>query len=363
MSILWLNVLFRALALGAATPAATGEVQVLTASNFSTSIREGMEQPWFVEFYSPHCGHCKRLASVWEQLAKQLEGKVAVAKVDATYEESLADEWDVTGYPTLVLVAGGKRYDFRGGRSLEALKSFALGGYLQSQEPSTESSPAFGGEHVLSLSGDMEEVVRSSAKAMFIVFYLRGCGHCRSMESTWGSLALELKDQVQVASLDAQQFRPLTELWRVERFPTMKLVAGNRVYDFEGDREVEDLKAFALKGFSALPGEPLPPRLSDLPSSTAQPGGAPRSNSIHLAVGFGLGMVCAAAAWAMCTCLRPASPASSKCYWLRDVADAGLPPKRSCNEVCQVPRVAGARRVPKVCLPPSRRTSPHGTRR
>ena len=31
-------------------------------------------------------------------------------------------------------------------------------------------------------------------------------------------------------------------------------------------------KAFALKGFSALPGEPLPPRLSDLPSSTAQPG-------------------------------------------------------------------------------------------
>lgn len=34
------------------------------------------------------------------------------------------------------------------------------------------------------------------------------------------------KNKVQVASLDAQQFRPLTELWRVERFPTMKLVAG-----------------------------------------------------------------------------------------------------------------------------------------
>eukprot|EP00435_Cladocopium_sp_Y103_P035272 s159_g9.t1 len=316
MPILWLNVLcfapvFQALG------AATGEVQVLTASNFSSSIREGKEQPWFVEFYSPHCGHCKRLASVWEELAKQLEGQVAVAKVDATHEESLADEWDVTGYPTLVLVSGGERYDFRGGRSLEALKSFALGGYLQSpQEPSTESSPAFGGEHVLSLGGDMEEVVRSSSKPMFIVFYLRGCGHCRSMESTWGSLALELKDQVQVASLDAQQFRPLTELWRVERFPTMRLVAGNRVYDFEGDREVEDLKAFALEGFLALPGEPLPPRLSDLPSSTVSagqgPGDAPRSNSLHLAVGFGLGMVCAAAAWAMCTCLRPASPTSSK---------------------------------------------------
>lgn len=32
--------------------------------------------------------------------------------------------------------------------------------------------------------------------------------------------------QVQVASLDAQAFRPLTERWHVDRFPTMKLVKG-----------------------------------------------------------------------------------------------------------------------------------------
>ena len=28
----------------------------------------------------------------------------------------------------------------------------------------------------------------------------------------------------------------------MERFPTMKLVVGQLVYDFEGDRQVEDLK-------------------------------------------------------------------------------------------------------------------------
>lgn len=29
-----------------------------------------------------------------------------------------------------------------------------------------------------------------------------------------------------MASLDAQAFRPLTERWHVDRFPTMKLVKG-----------------------------------------------------------------------------------------------------------------------------------------
>lgn len=39
-------------------------------------------------------------------------------------------------------------------------------------------------------------------------------------------MATELKDQVLVASVDAQAYRPLTERWGVERFPTIKLVKG-----------------------------------------------------------------------------------------------------------------------------------------
>eukprot|EP00434_Breviolum_minutum_P031731 symbB.v1.2.028062.t1/scaffold2935.1/size102186/2 len=95
-SILWFYVSYALCAKGA-HGTATGEVQVLVGSNFSSSIGDGLELPWFVEFYSPNCGHCKRLAPIWEQLAGLLQGQVAVAKVDATEEEGLADEWDVTG--------------------------------------------------------------------------------------------------------------------------------------------------------------------------------------------------------------------------------------------------------------------------
>lgn len=41
---------------------------------------------------------------------------VKFAKVDATTEKKLADEYGISGYPTLKFFRDGKRYDFKGGR-------------------------------------------------------------------------------------------------------------------------------------------------------------------------------------------------------------------------------------------------------
>eukprot|EP00439_Symbiodinium_sp_Y106_P073350 s2124_g13.t2 len=247
----------------AVDPAAT-KVHELSGSNFDSTVRNGHQMPWFVKFHAPWCGHCKKLAPVWEMLAEKLEGTVALANVDATVEEGLAYEWEIEGYPTLILVSDGHRYRFRGSRTLESLEAFAAGGYRELPQESPKSEAAtgadmFGGPDVVALSGNFDSVVRVPAVTVLIVFYLRGCGHCRDMEGTWGALAKELKDKVLVASVDALANRPLAELWAVERFPTIKLVRGGQVYDFDGARTVEDLQAFALEGFSLLEPSPLPP--------------------------------------------------------------------------------------------------------
>jgi len=40
----------------------------LTESNWS-ELLESSNEPWFVEFYAPWCGHCKNLAPTWKKLA------------------------------------------------------------------------------------------------------------------------------------------------------------------------------------------------------------------------------------------------------------------------------------------------------
>ncbi len=47
------------------------------AKLFATMLKDEL-LVWFVEFYSPGCGHCQRLAPVWKNLAKSLKGIVKV---------------------------------------------------------------------------------------------------------------------------------------------------------------------------------------------------------------------------------------------------------------------------------------------
>jgi thiol:disulfide interchange protein len=58
-----------------------GSVHVLDANNFNSTVY-GSEEPWFIEFYAPWCGHCKTLHPIWESTARELSGKIKMGKVN-----------------------------------------------------------------------------------------------------------------------------------------------------------------------------------------------------------------------------------------------------------------------------------------
>lgn len=102
-----------------------GPVKVVVAKQFNDILFSGKNV--MMEFYAPWCGHCKKLAPVWDELGTAFadSDKIVVAKMDATANDVPDSRFDVKGFPTLVFItAEGDIVKYDGGRTIEDLKKF-----------------------------------------------------------------------------------------------------------------------------------------------------------------------------------------------------------------------------------------------
>jgi thioredoxin 1 len=78
--------------------------------NFEVEVLKS-DIPVLVDFWAPWCGPCKSIAPVLEELAKEFDGKVKIAKVNVDNNQSLAREYQVMSIPNLVFFKEGKKVD------------------------------------------------------------------------------------------------------------------------------------------------------------------------------------------------------------------------------------------------------------
>src|SRR5699024_10424728 len=81
-----------------------GPVTVAVAKNFDEVVVNNGKDT-LIEFYAPWCGHCKKLAPVYDDLGEKMKGEdVAIVKMDATAND-VPSTFDVRGFPTLYWAA------------------------------------------------------------------------------------------------------------------------------------------------------------------------------------------------------------------------------------------------------------------
>ncbi len=65
-------------------------------------------EPVLVDFFTTWCGPCKAMVPALDAVAKELEGKVRVVKIDCDQSPAARDKYGVRGVPTLVIFKNGK---------------------------------------------------------------------------------------------------------------------------------------------------------------------------------------------------------------------------------------------------------------
>lgn len=90
---------------------------------FETKVLKS-ERPVLVDFYATWCGPCKALSPTVEAVAREVDGKANVYKVNVDDEPELASQFGVMSIPTLVYFRNGEETDRQNGiQSRDAILS------------------------------------------------------------------------------------------------------------------------------------------------------------------------------------------------------------------------------------------------
>jgi protein disulfide-isomerase A6 len=223
--ITFLSFVLSLTSLALAKASETSSVLDLTkTSDFDKVINKGT--PALVEFFAPWCGHCKKLAPTYEELASTYAAKkqsVLIAKVDADANRDLGQKYEVKGFPTLMWFKGdgSKPEVYSGPRDLNGMQNYIkeMSGAIGNVKPPPPSA-------VTQLtSSNFDALILDPKKDAFVEFYAPWCGHCKNLAPVWEKLAETFQNEPNciIGQMDADKpdNKGVATKYGVSGFPTL----------------------------------------------------------------------------------------------------------------------------------------------
>ncbi len=101
---------------------ASNLIKKFTEENFDDEVEKGLV---LVDITADWCGPCRMLAPVLDRVAKDVEGKAVIGKLDIDHAQKTATKLKVTSVPTMILFKDGEEVGrIVGLHDEEAVKSF-----------------------------------------------------------------------------------------------------------------------------------------------------------------------------------------------------------------------------------------------
>jgi thioredoxin 1 len=93
-----------------------------TDQNFEGEVLKS-DKPTLVDFWAEWCGPCQMMGPIIEELAKELEGKFKIGKMNVDENRETASKYGIMSIPTLIIFKDGKEAkQLVGLQSKESLK-------------------------------------------------------------------------------------------------------------------------------------------------------------------------------------------------------------------------------------------------
>ncbi|KAF9921651.1 Protein O-glucosyltransferase 2 [Linnemannia zychae] len=243
-----------------------GPVTIVVADNYEKIVNDN-DKDVLIEFYAPWCGHCKKLAPIYDEVGALYKGSnIVIAKIDATANELPASvPFSIEGYPTIKFKkAGSMEYmDYNGERNAVAFVNFLRKnavnkveiedpeGMYEPQIKSEDIPQSQEGPVTIVVGKNYDEIVLNKDKDVLIEFYAPWCGHCKRLAPTYDELgALYKGSNIVIAKIDATaNDLPASVPFRVSGYPTIKFKkAGSTEYmNYSGERKLEAFVSFLEK--------------------------------------------------------------------------------------------------------------------
>ncbi|MBW7566098.1 thioredoxin TrxA [Chromobacterium subtsugae] len=64
--------------------------------------------PVLVDYWAEWCGPCKMIAPILDEVSKEYEGRLKVAKLDIDQNQATPPKFGIRGIPTLMIFKGGQ---------------------------------------------------------------------------------------------------------------------------------------------------------------------------------------------------------------------------------------------------------------